>query len=139
MQGELQCNTSLRGAVAAADARCLIRSPIDDQTHRCAAPVAVWLRPQQGTTSGGSYAVTGRACICCEVGSDRIRSGQRQACWNPERGSPSWQDSIDVGVFAASAAEDSRAPVRDGDRIEIYRPLTVDRKRPRVARRVKGR
>lgn len=45
---------------------------------------------------------------------------------------------LDVGIFGQSCRLDDT--VRDGDRIEIYRPLTVD---PKVARRqraaLKGR
>jgi len=39
-------------------------------------------------------------------------------------------DTISVGVFSRPRRLDD--PVRDGDRIEIYRPLIVD---PKVARR----
>jgi len=38
----------------------------------------------------------------------------------------------DVGIFGELCARD--APVRDGDRIEIYRPLTADPKASRRAR-----
>jgi uncharacterized protein len=41
--------------------------------------------------------------------------------------------TLDLGVFNRPRAAD--AEVRDGDRIEVYRPLTVD---PKVARRARA-
>lgn len=41
--------------------------------------------------------------------------------------------TLDLGVFNRPRAADTQ--VRDGDRIEVYRPLTVD---PKVARRARA-
>jgi hypothetical protein len=41
--------------------------------------------------------------------------------------------SLDVGVYGRPAAID--APVHDGDRVEVYRPLTID---PKEARRLRA-
>ena len=41
--------------------------------------------------------------------------------------------ALDVGVWNRAARLD--APVREGDRIEVYRPLTVD---PKDARRIRA-
>lgn len=43
-------------------------------------------------------------------------------------------DPVHVGVWGKTVSLD--APVRDGDRIEVYRPLTVD---PKIARRERFR
>ncbi len=40
---------------------------------------------------------------------------------------------LDVGVF--NRLREPREPVRDGDRIEVYRPLAID---PKEARRVRA-
>ncbi|GAB4482104.1 MAG: hypothetical protein OHK0044_31000 [Burkholderiaceae bacterium] len=42
-------------------------------------------------------------------------------------------DALDLGVF--SRLRDPEEPVREGDRIEIYRPLAID---PKQARRVRA-
>lgn len=43
------------------------------------------------------------------------------------------RDRLDVGVF--SRLRDPDEPVRDGDRIEVYRPLAID---PKQARRIRA-
>jgi putative ubiquitin-RnfH superfamily antitoxin RatB of RatAB toxin-antitoxin module len=42
--------------------------------------------------------------------------------------------TVDLGVWCRSAPPDT--PLRDGDRVEVYRPLTVD---PKEARRLRYR
>jgi uncharacterized protein len=46
---------------------------------------------------------------------------------------PELSSSLSVGVFGQACAPDH--PLRDGDRVEVYRPLTVD---PKEARRVRA-
>lgn len=43
------------------------------------------------------------------------------------------REILDVGVFNRHVGPDT--PLRDGDRVEIYRPLTID---PKQARRVRA-
>jgi uncharacterized protein len=52
---------------------------------------------------------------------------------DPEYGAIDW-DSAAVGVFGVPAAR--QRPLRDGDRIEIYRALAVD---PKAARRARAK
>lgn len=47
---------------------------------------------------------------------------------------PQLRDPFDVGIWGRRCSLDQR--VADGDRVEIYRPLTID---PKEARRLRGR
>jgi len=66
------------------------------------------LRVPAGTTVEGAIAASGAHSVIAEL------AGQ----------------TLDVGIFGRSCS--LQDPVRDGDRIEIYRPLTAD---PKLARR----
>jgi hypothetical protein len=46
-------------------------------------------------------------------------------------------DPVHVGIFGKTVAADAR--LRDGDRVEIYRPLKIDPKEARRRRAVSGK
>lgn len=66
-------------------------------------------------------------------GGATVRDAVRASGW-PEAAQGQDLAAFDVGVWGRRCALDH--PVRDGDRVEIYRPLQVD---PKVARRERFR
>lgn len=43
-------------------------------------------------------------------------------------------DAIDMGIFGKVVKKPKEEPLRDGDRIELYRPLIIDPKQARLNR-----
>ncbi len=80
-----------------------------------ATPVQYWLLPVEvpsGATAGQAIQLSSMLMLCSEL---RL-------------------DDLKVGIFSKKCTLDT--VLKDGDRVEIYRPLTID---PKTARRLRAK
>lgn len=71
----------------------------------------------------------------CTVLAAAQRSGIAQAFDDGESGDIDWSTAV-LGIFGKVIEQPAQASLRNGDRIEIYRPLIAD---PKAARRQRAR